>query len=525
MLGWLLLQGCPLTDETRERLERLRKADTRWNLRWDEQAALGTESWGGSVRFDTDPTCLLGLPLDAVIPVAMTNTRDPVGELVRYRPFNGLIKVRPVRAVAALTHASRGGEYPEQFWSSVLQLWPEKASRRLTRLFAERLARLPSDLVLKIRSELFMWARKHLRDIAQIDLMAALRILDQLLEKLFANSATATDSRLEIMPIRGSKIQRSRRTTDYAINSPVGEAAELLLGLLEDAKHDKGKGILEPIRSRLEKLAGSPGEGRDHAVCIIAQHADWLNWIDPDWFSRVVLPWMNLDHDLSEPAWNGLAHYEKPLTSELFSRIKSHFLSAIVHLPYWQWDESDLQAIHNMLMRACLRYQRKDNGLSFQEAKLFLQDTDDSGRLHCLQFLTSLIMEDCGHWRRFVKPFLENAWPRERRFRTESTTEQFARMALWADDLFPQVVDGVIPNFTAVSGPPPLMYSFRQGHEESLPSRFPEHALRLMDALVPDDPGYLPYDLEEVLSMIVEADPSLRRDPSWKRLSDIVLRT
>ena len=74
-----------------------------------------------------------------------------------HRPFDGLVEQRPARAVAALTHAARRGDYPAEFWRSTLWEWPDGARHRLSWLFGARLARLPSETVVELRDDVFGW--------------------------------------------------------------------------------------------------------------------------------------------------------------------------------------------------------------------------------------------------------------------------------------------------------------------------------------------------------------------------------
>ena len=224
MLGWLLLEGCSLSPDTQQRLEELRSADPRWTPEWDKEAASSGEGVGGAVRTEPDPGVLLECPLDDVVRVALENTREPfrLGELVHYRPFEGLVDSRPVRAVAALTNAGRRGDYPVMLWASAINCWPNSASIRLTRLFFERLARLPHTVVFDLRHGLFRWVEKNLRRIARTNLEGSLRVLDSLLDKLLANPPDATRSSAGDVTIEDKVVEQSRRTCDHAINSPVG---------------------------------------------------------------------------------------------------------------------------------------------------------------------------------------------------------------------------------------------------------------------------------------------------------------
>ena len=103
---------------------------------------------------------------------------------------------------------------------------------------------------------------------------------------------------------------------------------QLLLMILNDMKLDKGAGIPDSIRMRLDGLTKSPGEGRDHAVCVITRKIRCLDHVDPEWVEAVVVLWFNLDHELAEPAWNGFLHTSNLPRPGLFVKIKRDFLMA-----------------------------------------------------------------------------------------------------------------------------------------------------------------------------------------------------
>lgn len=58
------------------------------------------------------------------------------------------------------------------------------------------------------------------------------------------------------------------------------------------------------LKSRFGKLISLGGEGQDCAVVIFAKFAEWMLWLDTDWTVANVIPWFNLQHENSEPAWN-----------------------------------------------------------------------------------------------------------------------------------------------------------------------------------------------------------------------------
>ena len=512
VLGWLINQGCELGGETLDALPDLRSADPRWCPEWDKTA--DESSKGGlvpvSMEVDSDPSIIIDAPISQIIPLARQHTGRAFSEPYSRSPFNGLVKQRPVRAVAALTHEARQGDYPAEFWRSALWMWPDEARHRLSWLFGERLARLPSRIVVELRDGVFEWLREHLPKLAAQDQPRALCIFDALLEKLFTGETEVEQGR--------DHQDWSGKTLDYARNAPIGKATELLLKLLNSQDPREGSGVPPEIKSRLERLFNAPGEGVDHAVCIVAHQLNEFNDLDPEWVRTTIVPWFDLDHPASESAWNGFMYDNQLPKPELFSLIKSDFLKAIVHV-------AGRKRLHEFIVLGCFWHQDNDAYITFEETRQVLQKTNASGRVHSLWFFTRIVDENHA-WRRFGKPFLERAWPRETRFQTEETSQHLVALAKGAGDFFPEVVQTILPYLVPMPRNVGFVSSLaRQSDEEmgGLPRRFPDATLKLIDKIIPDDPDHVPYDLDSLIEMVAEAKPSLRQDSRWRRLKALVL--
>lgn len=299
-----------------------------------------------------------------------------------------------------------------------------------------------------------------------------------------------------------------------------------MLDILSDLTLEQHDGIAKSIRTRLQRLATSPGEGCDHAACIITRRINFLFHIDSGWTSDTIARWLNLEHPLAEPAWNGFLHNRQLPVHEFFSEIKPHFCAVAAQIPRWSWDDSSSHTWHLMLVQACLWHRSGRPFISHGEAKVLLQATDHSGRAHCLGILRSSLRNDSKLWRSFVKPFLEQAWPRELKSRSDSTSNALTELAASANDLFPEIVDTIIPLLTRVSQPSVVMHTFHN-HEDkdkqTLAARFPQHTLKLLHALIPDLPEYVPFDLAALLKLVGDAEPRLRQDSRWRRLRHIAV--
>ncbi|MCE2449080.1 MAG: hypothetical protein J4F35_12030 [Candidatus Latescibacteria bacterium] len=366
---------------------------------------------------------------------------------------------------------------------------------------------------------MFSWLQRHLPKLAAQDQPRALSIFDVLLEKLFTGEAEVEQS--------GEHQDRSRKTLNHAINAPVGKATELLLDLLNSQDPREESGVPLEIKSRLERLFGAPGQGADHAIYVVASQLRWLDYIDPEWVRTKIIPWFDLEHPhpALEPAWNGFVYSNGLPKPELFSLIKSDFLKVIVHAARWNWDDHSLQKLHEFLVLGCFCHQDNDAYITFEETRQILQKTNASGRAHSLWSFTRIVEENHA-WRRFGKPFLEKAWPKETRFQTEQTSQHLVDLAERAGDFFPEVVRAILPYLVPSSQDVGSVYSLtRQSDEEigGLPTRFPDATLMLINKIIPDDPDPVPYELDSLTEMIAEARPSLRQDSRWRRLKALVL--
>ena len=291
------------------------------------------------------------------------------------------------------------------FWRTALQEWPDEAPLRLVWLFGARLARLPSAHVFNLRFELFRWLQEHLSKLAMGQRARALSILDVLLDKLFESGEHATESGIGDVSVAGDSLGWSRRTMVHAINGVVGLAAQLLLGLLKSTSPEEGSGISPDIKSRFERLINAPGEGADHAVCLVSHHVEWLHYLDPKWAHTTIVPWFDPKHRKSEPAWNGFSYRSKLPIPGPFSLIRTYFLEVFSHAHSWKWNDEGFKNLHKFLVCGCLWYQYDTVYVTFNEARRALQQTNDRGRVHSIHYLTELIRRKHADWESFGKPF------------------------------------------------------------------------------------------------------------------------
>ncbi len=281
----------------------------------------------------------------------------------------------------------------------------------------------------------------------------------------------------------------------------------------------------EEFSTRLERLLAAPGEGSDHAVCLLTQQLGWLNYIVPKWVESRMLPWFSPDHPAAEPAWNGMLYADRLPTSELFETLKPHFLHLFPKMYEWHWEDGAEQRAHEWIVIACIWHLDEPRYLTFDETLACMRDFSASGRTDAIHFLGRIGKENDDGWTKSVIPFLTNAWPQEARYQIESSSSAFLSMIDDTGDDFPAVLRATRRFLRPIHQVQHSIYRFHRSvgdDEEPLTNKFPAETLDLMDLITPDEPRYVPYDLGEVMSLIAEVQPKLTRDRRYIRLQELV---
>ena len=524
-LGWLQVNGCDLSTNALDELPRLRAMDPRWRESWDQHADDSLEGRSGWVKTETDPTSIIDAPVSEIIERARQQTKRPLGEFVEYNPFQGIVESAPARALAALSCEARHKRFPVEFWRTALSHWPESASPRANWIFANRMARLPKRVLLELRYDAPRWLSKHLPRMMREADRTIWSIWDAMFEALAEAGPEATTSLIGEMSVDGKRQKRSRRTYAHAINSPIGTLTECLIGILSESKPSANSGIPARIKARMEGAMNAPGEGGDHAVVMLCRQLNWLYWLDPKWSSERLIALFDLEHVRAEPAWSGLLTNNRLPRPAIFRLIKSAFLSAIARVLDWHWEDRASRRLCEFLVVATVSSTKINTFVSFDEARVALQSTDDEARHDALWQLHIMVADGDG-WKKVGKPFLKKAWPKETRYQTAATSRILMDIAANAGDEFPDAVRSILPFLCPADGLDVLIHRIKGTAKDSgepLAMRFPREVVLLLDRGIADGSQALPYGLGEVLKMTAEADPALRQDLRWRRLNELML--
>lgn len=520
-LRWLELNGCALTPTTTSQLPRLKSADSRWTEEWARSADDSLGPKGGWIETVTELRGLDELPIDEIVNAANERTEDRFGELRNFRPFQGLVTTAPLKAVAALRREAKRGSYPTSYWENLCSEWPEGTSPRLRWLFAKSLAALPQNIVQDLRHYIPGWLKSHLKELFGGNRRAALNIFDTILAAYAVGSEQVTTSGIGATTVGGVVQERSEVSFSKAINSPIGKLTECLFSL--QGKALKSRPLPQFLADRLTTLFAVSGDGGGHAVCMTTQRMGWFDYYYRDWSHAALVPLFSLGNPRSEAAWHGRASDQNGLSNATWRKLLPALLGLLSGKAAWKLDESAFRRQIQALVWLARKQRGESRIISFAQAKAVLVATDDRGRVETVSTLAHVVSEECS-WTTFVKPFIESAWPRQLRYRSEATSRAFSRLIDGTGSDFADAVETILPFLRPVPHLDMLTYRLaKEGavDERDLARSFPAATLALLDALIADDRPSMPYELPKVLDILAEADPTLRQTRPWRRLQDL----
>ncbi len=523
---WIVLQGCELADYQSTRLAKMIGKIEGWSDGWATSIVILHGMHVGWVGTDSDPTSLASVPVSEVVKRASSESTSDYRAHTDFRPFNGLVKADPRKALAALSYASRSGDYPKDLWRPMIQEWPGDVSPRLSLVFLYRVARLPHAAMRGLSHPLGDWVRENFEMTYVADEETALHVFDAIISGLVSDGGSAINSGRVQTRIGGEVVESSRRTFGHAINGPIGRATEGLINALNSLKLGKNAGIPEAFNTRIGRLLAAPGEGRDHAVAILVRQLRWLYHIDRDWVLERIMPWFAFDHPASEPAWNAFLSTAAIPQVEIGQRLKPLLLEIFPQIYGWNWDRDLAKIAAQMIVELTIYRHDEPDGLSINEARNCIREMSDSNRKDVIFRLGRIGQRDDGGWASHVVPFIESSWPRERRFRTSELVSSWVQMLDDAGDEFPLVLSSVLRFLVPVEHESHWLYRFTRevGGKKPLTVQHPSAVLDMLDAIVPNDPNAAPLELAEILDLIEATDPSLARDRRYFRLIDLVER-
>lgn len=513
-LQWLKYKKYKLSASTRKQMQLLRSVVPDWKEDDGKSAADSVEIRVRRITTNTNYEKLTETPISKILSEAKKGSGRSDNLLVENDPFSGLAAEQPVRAFTALTYAAKQNDFPEWAWQSFLFSNARKEDKaRLTWLIAKRLARYPNARLTTILYPVSRW----LKDASTKLSKDCLPVFDHILNKL-------TDVLRETPNEGGLSINRGIKEPNWAIeaiNSPTGAIAQALFNDPRWHGLKQNQGIPSEWLVHAEALLALPKDLRRYALVVFFYNINYFFHVDPKWTKDHLLPALRgNDRDDSDAAWSGFLWCAKIPNKKLYMQLKSDMLEFAVTPPL----SLDLYSkiIASIVLGGWKAVANTTGGpcISNKEMSYLLLKTDDKFRSRILwqaqQWFEDEDDKTSSSWKKLL-PKLLQIWPRNLSVRSPNTSARLCELAFSSKEQFPTIAALVLPLLSKIELDRltlPSLYKL----EDNIIDQHPEQVLALIYAVLPDNALAWPYEMEEILQRIEQADIKLKQDNRLIRL-------
>ncbi len=300
-----------------------------------------------------------------------------------------------------------------------------------------------------------------------------------------------------------------------AINSPTGKIAQVLFNDPRTDNLNQNQSIPYEWGVHAEALLALPDDLRRHAIVIFFHNLTWFFAVDPKWTEHYLLPALQgNDRSDRDAAWSGFLWGARTPNRELYMRLKNDMLQfAVDPLPSRR---SYSEIIAGMILAGWGTVDgiTGERCISNEEMRSLLLIVDDEFRSRILwqaQRWSDEINENSNERWKGQLPELLQIWPRQLSARTPNTSARLCELAFSSGDEFPTIAALVLPFLGRIEHDHLMLPELRRSGGDIV-NRYPEQALALLYAVLPDNALAWPYGTEEILKQIGEASSALNND-------------
>jgi hypothetical protein len=509
-LNWLAQHGCNFTFDLNAQSERWRRDAPEWEEEFVAHAGESHDGRSGTVRTDKDWSSLKDVPLSKLLEAARSGNTRRFRDFVEFNPFQGLCEEAPLKAISALALAAKRGEFTASPWETLLSAKREgSANLRLNALLAGRLTKLARPQIAEILLSTSRWFREagpSLRD-------GCPPSYGGLWDQLVGTMREAPDQ-------SRSSLIRGAGDIDWAteaLNSPAGDLAQLLMTDPLRNERRVGHGFAAEWLASVEELLALPGDSRRFALVMFTFNLHWFFHVDEHWTTENLLSALGGEDNLDiEAFWSGFFWGARTPHAALYRLLKPQLLDMTRKRAILRRRHGEI--LSGLLLNGWVGLD--DDGhryVSSDELRGALLEADDQFRLHTLWHLERWSKNKKGPWVDQLVPFLTEVWPRQKKARTPQISARLCNLALLEQKNFSEVIEAILPLVGKIDGVDTLLSGIWRAREApKLPD--PEGILKLLHAVLPDDPRHWPYGTGDVLARLPTDAPPLTSDPRLAEL-------
>ena len=509
-LQHLIDEGCELSEATQKKAQKLRSVAPDWT----EEQARNSERHitSGFVATNTDYTALLNIPLSDLLPEAdrIQQNWDDIRTI--YRPFEGLVVDKPVRAFSALCFEAKKGIFRPWAWQTFFYSKAREADQnRFKLLIANRLLNYPDEQIGTIITSVVNW------------LSNSTKTLDQTYIPVFFRFANRLVGILQTQPVIGqSNIKQSIDKITEAINAPAGMITWAFLS--EPFKQSLGNHCFyKEWFALIESLLKLPDISRQYVLAILFMEINWLFKINKDWTKEYLLPIFHSSKSIDrDAAWSGFLKAHVLPYLEIFKTMKDTLFKILKNRPSFY-----LKNIDNFAELILALWTETDNAtgakrVTDEELHELLLKSDDKFRKVILDHLKLKIINKNNPSDQLKSrlPELFAIWPKQMKAWSPEVSAGFFRLLLKSGEKFPLLLKYVINHLSKLDNSNSVEFytPTMMDPNNKIIHDYPKEVLELLFTVLPNDTRQRPYRIDKVLKNIVDADSSLKKDARYREL-------
>ncbi len=390
--------------------------------------------------------------------------------------------------------------WPLQQWREALQTWSEDALISRSWHYAAPLVKsMPNDTLKAIMSSVTYWLE------ATSKINSHVQVLIDMCTRVLAIESTPKGDEQPYEQNRHSPV-------DSAINHPIGHVSRALINLwFRSSPNDN-----DLLPTNLKQIFTSLCDRRiipfRHGRVILASRLIAFYRVDSKWTEQHLLPLLNWNDQIeAKVAWAGFL-WSARLHSPLIMAIKEQFLDCANYYT--------LLGKHNQQYAVSVTYAALGmiEGISKDEYRTAFESIPQDGIEEVAQALYQAL-DGSGeqreeYWKNRCLPFWRNIWPKDRKRASSRISEYLTQLCIAARNEFPSALSAVNGWIKPIEHPDYIVHLLAASE---LNTRYPEHALALLHAIIEDQP-WATKKVRTCLDAITVANPQLVEDPRYKRL-------
>lgn len=505
----LQLGGVSFTKQQSDQLSHLitqfKTQNPSWSDAWSEEVTklrLPETSSSRSPEEDS-PKILLTLPISDVIKKSVELGRRNFDEDVRYRPFSGLVKDYPRRAILALCYELRQKNFEKEFWDKMMEHILSCSSTRYKTFFFQKLIRLKEPFFQKFSRSLSSWMKNNREAFEAFD--------KELYWQLFESITTTLTSGAAKEISQSTFHRKSYQSTESNL-------VNILFDCMDELDLDGSKGVPPEIKSYFERLINSETGGNNRVKYELANELPRLSRIDPAWVKQTLILWFDHGSHASYAAWEGYLNCRDPWLSEEFADLIYPKIGQLFPAVY-DLKDADNMARNSATILVELSSTQKTGlwTLSPEIAMNAIRHMQEKNRKDIISRLSAIGQNDEKNWQERVVLFIENCWPKDLNIQSPELTRSWLSLLSETGDSFPNVFQVVRDKLRPIGG---FRTPLSDLNRKKLTTTFPKEMLDLLLVVVNKDT--IPIDAVNVMNSVIEAEPKLKGDPKYHKLMKII---